>query len=105
MDGSFHAALKCNARLQEITPSRQGGYDRHSPVFGDSCPTCGLPIFRAFVQPGFGGSEKWVDAWPVRAMVLEELQRMERNDLTVLEQSPVILERPRYWSLMLPPNF
>jgi len=91
LDGPFHAEPECNAELAQTWV----GTAEPQPVFIKRCSSCGKVIFR-------GLQNKDVAVWPVRAMALEELQRMERSG-TKFDGRAITLEKPAYWIAMLPP--
>lgn len=102
VDGPFHAVPGCNAALTEI-PTRASLAGPLSPTFDEKCRVCGQRIFRGVHEAGYG-----VAVWPVRVQALEELQRMHRNGIKLegrtAQDGPIVLEKPDYWALMLPPT-
>jgi hypothetical protein len=104
VDGPFHAKPKCNAPVKVHPDTSPSG--NHPPFFDarDHCSHCGDLIF---TTPTFSEGPR-VAAPAVRIAALLELQRMEREGTQLENRAPkdppIVLEKPGYWNLMLPPT-
>ena len=98
LDGPFHAAPDCHERMAELSTGAR--YTGLGPQLLELCPGCKSLVFRR----AYANMDKvYVDGWRVRAQAIAELQRLHRLGRNI-EGPRVVLERPQYWNLMLPPH-